>query len=79
MNFNSHACGSLDSFICGVTILPLNPDQTLVFDHDIVHKPIVHNSGRSGKTNQKQSDVVILICSNGCSGLTSEMIHLYKN
>lgn len=72
-------CGNLDSFICGVTFLSLNPDQTLVFDHYIVHKSIVYNSGRSGKTHQKQSEVIILICSNECNGLISEMFYLYKN
>lgn len=59
--------------------MSLNPDQTLVFDNDMVHKPTVHNSGRSGKTNQKKSEVVILICSNGCSGLTFKMVHFNKN
>lgn len=77
MNFNYHGFWKL-SFVCGVTFLSLNPDRNLVFDNDITHKPTVHNSGRPGETNQKTSKAVILICSNGCSGLTCEMAHFYK-
>lgn len=64
--------------INGVTFLSLYPDHTLVFDNDIVHKPSKILADME-KQNRKKSEAVILIRSNGCSGLTFEKAHFHKN